>query len=222
MKQILSFIILQCFMRIDSGAVKEMHKEDVRIRPCLSAMNWDNPCRLFNLVPPSFLCMIVHRRLSAGRKGNSRNIINVQKWLLVYLQKTKTTIWREHSTIALVQDIFSSHTHYAQQPKLRKTKQNKGHSHMATHRAQHRFSLSFFSLDVKFFCHSTYSKHVLTLHALPSTSHSKSKQMLPTFGCPMQDVLQKSTFLEWASSSSSNPLRIHSPSFLLSVQTRGT
>lgn len=189
MKQILSFIILQCFMRIDSGAVKEMHKEDVRIRPCLSAMNWDNPCRLFNLVPPSFLCMIVHRRLSAGRKGNSRNIINVQKWLLVYLQKTKTTIWREHSTIALVQDIFSSHTHYAQQPKLRKTKQNKGHSHMATHRAQRRFSLSFFSLDVKFFCHSTYSKHVLTLHALPSTSHSKSKQMLPTFGCPMQDVL---------------------------------
>lgn len=85
MKQILSFVILQSFKRISSGAVKEMHKEDVRIRPCISAMNWDNPCRLLNLVPPSFLCMIVHRRISAGRKGNSRNIINVQKWLLIYL-----------------------------------------------------------------------------------------------------------------------------------------
>lgn len=44
-------------------------------------------------------------------------------------------------------------------------------------------------------------QHILILHALLSTSHSNSKQILSTFGCPMQDVLKKSTFSEWASSS---------------------
>jgi len=45
--------VLYVFERTDSVA-EELHKEDVRIRPCMFAINWDNLCRLLYPMPPRF------------------------------------------------------------------------------------------------------------------------------------------------------------------------
>lgn len=54
MKQILSFLILQCFISEVRQSSDGMHKEDARISPCMFAMYWDNPCRLLYLMPHCF------------------------------------------------------------------------------------------------------------------------------------------------------------------------
>lgn len=69
------------FIYFRGQSVEGLHKEDAGIRPCMFAVSWDNLCRLLYLMPPSFLCTIVHRW---KKKKHWKHNKHDQKWLVVF------------------------------------------------------------------------------------------------------------------------------------------